>query len=148
MPSATIDSPLVDALRARGQRVTPQRLVIHRLLREQNRHMSADEVLDEVVERLPGVSLPTVYATLELLEQLGLVRRLGPTGGRVLFDSRLDPHHHVVCSQCGRVEDLDAAVETAPALTAARRAGFADARAGLIVTGVCRTCRCPRRSYT
>ena len=122
MPATSLDTQLIKALRARGQRVTPQRLVIHRTLRERDRHMSAEEVLGEVEERLPGVSLPTVYATLELLERLGLVRRLGPTGGRVLFDSRLDDHHHVVCSQCGRVED--------------------------VVTGVCRACRCPRRPYT
>jgi Fe2+ or Zn2+ uptake regulation protein len=135
------DAQLTEALRSRGQRVTPQRLVIHRILREMNRHVSADELLTEVSERLPNVSLPTVYSTLELLEELGLVQRVGEIGGRVLFDSRLDDHHHVVCESCGRVEDIDAAVDSAPALAAARRAGFADARAGLIVTGRCARCR-------
>jgi Fe2+ or Zn2+ uptake regulation protein len=138
---ATHDSELAGALRARGQRVTPQRLVIHRMLREQNRHMSADQVLGAVEERLPNVSLPTVYSTLELLEELGLVRRVGEIGGRVLFDSRLDEHHHAVCSRCGRIEDLDAPVNAEPALAAAEHAGFADARAGLIVTGLCGRCR-------
>jgi Fe2+ or Zn2+ uptake regulation protein len=140
MPT-THDRELADALRARGQRVTPQRLVIHRMLREENRHMSADEVLGAVEERLPNVSLPTVYSTLELLEGLGLVRRVGEIGGRVLFDSRLDDHHHAFCSVCGRVEDLEAEVDPAPALAEAENAGFADARAGLIVTGRCARCR-------
>src|SRR5215213_611486 len=99
MTAADLDSQLSSALRERGQRVTSQRLVIHRALREQNRHMSADEVLGEVEQRLPGLSLPTVYATLELLDELGLVRRVGPAGGRILFDSRLDEHHHAVCSR-------------------------------------------------
>jgi Fe2+ or Zn2+ uptake regulation protein len=141
---ASHDTPLVEALRARGQRVTPQRLVIHRMLREQNRHMSADEVLTAVEERLPNVSLPTVYSTLELLEGLGLVRRVGEIGGRVLFDSRLDEHHHAACSRCGRIEDIEADVNAEPAVAAAERAGFADARAGLIVTGRCARCQ----SYT
>jgi Fe2+ or Zn2+ uptake regulation protein len=141
MNNATLDSQLSEALRARGQRVTPQRLVIHRALRSRDRHMSAEQVLEEVEERLPGLSLPTVYATLELLEGLHLVRRVGPAGGRVLFDSRLDEHHHAVCSRCGRVEDLDAAPDLAPAVEAARRAGFDDAHAGLVVTGLCSRCR-------
>ena len=138
---ATHDSELADALRARGQRVTPQRLVIHRMLREQNRHMSADQVLGAVEERLPNVSLPTVYSTLELLEELSLVRRVGEIGGRVLFDSRLDEHHHAACSRCGRIEDLEADVDAEPALAEARKAGFADARPGLIVTGLCAGCQ-------
>jgi Fe2+ or Zn2+ uptake regulation protein len=132
---------LSEALRARGQRVTPQRLAIHRTVREMNRHVSAEELLDAVEETVPGVSLPTVYSTLELLEELGLVRRVGSVGGRVLFDSRLDDHHHVVCSRCGRVEDLDASVDAGPAIAAARRAGYEGASAGLLVTGVCSRCR-------
>jgi Fe2+ or Zn2+ uptake regulation protein len=134
------DAQLTEVLHSRGQRVTPQRLVIHRTLQELNRHVSAEEVLGAVEERLPNVSLPTVYSTLELLEELGLVRRVGEIGGRVLFDSRLDDHHHAACSQCGRVEDIDVPVDASAAVTAARHAGFSDARAGLVVTGLCRDC--------
>ncbi|MEA2450797.1 MAG: Fur family transcriptional regulator, stress-responsive regulator [Thermoleophilaceae bacterium] len=146
--TASTDTQLTEALRARGQRVTPQRLLIHRALREMNRHVSVEEVLSDVVERLPNVSLPTVYATLELLEELGLVRRVGEIGGRVLFDSRLDDHHHAVCSRCGRIEDIDAAVDAGPALEAASAAGFAGGRAGLIVTGLCARCGAADGPYT
>ena len=145
MTFTTDDTALVEALRARGQRVTSQRLVIHRLLRERAGHVSADDVLAAVADRLPNVSLPTVYATLELLEELGLVRRVGFVGGRVLYDSRLDEHHHAACSVCGRVEDVDAPVDVAPAVEAAGRAGFAELRAGLVVSGVCRDCGARRR---
>jgi Fe2+ or Zn2+ uptake regulation protein len=128
--------------------VTPQRLVIHRTLRAMNRHVSVDELLSDVSERLPGVSLPTVYSTLELLEELGLVRRVGEIGGRVLFDSRLDDHHHAACSRCGRVEDIDATVDAGPALEAAADAGFSGARAGLVVTGLCARCSARGGTYT
>jgi Fe2+ or Zn2+ uptake regulation protein len=63
-------------LRRRGMRVTSPRLVIHRLVLERDRHVTAEEVRDAVAASLPGVSLPTVYATLELLEELGIVRRV------------------------------------------------------------------------
>jgi Fe2+ or Zn2+ uptake regulation protein len=140
MTTGTDDTQLIEALRARGQRVTPQRLVIHRILRERNRHVSAEELLGAVEERLPNVSLPTVYSTLELLQGLGLVRRVGSVAGRVLYDSRLDDHHHAVCSECGRIEDIDAPLDASAAIAAARAEGFADTRAGLVVTGVCSAC--------
>jgi Fe2+ or Zn2+ uptake regulation protein len=134
------DIQLTKALRARGQRVTPQRLVINRTLKELDRHVSAEEILEAVDSRLPNVSLPTVYSTLELLGELHMVRRVGPAGGRVLFDPRMDEHQHAVCSVCGRVEDLDAPLDAAPALDEARHAGWSDAAAALIVTGVCERC--------
>jgi Fe2+ or Zn2+ uptake regulation protein len=139
-PTTDIDNRLVDALRASGHRVTPQRLVIHRALRDLKRHASAEEVLGAVDAKLPGVSLPTVYATLELLEELGLARRVGPAGGRVLFDPRLDEHAHLVCSSCGRVEDIETGLDTARLTAAARRKGWRKARAGVVVTGVCSDC--------
>jgi Fe2+ or Zn2+ uptake regulation protein len=106
-PEVHVDDVLVTALRERGQRVTSQRLVINRALREAARHVTAEEVHDSVSERLPGVSLPTVYATLDLFEELGIVRRINAGGGAVLYDPKSEPHHHLVCSRCGTVEDLE-----------------------------------------
>ena len=64
------------ALRAAGYRVTSQRLLIHQALVELDRHVGAEELLTAVGERLPNVSLPTVYASLDALEEAGLVRRV------------------------------------------------------------------------
>jgi Fur family ferric uptake transcriptional regulator/Fur family peroxide stress response transcriptional regulator len=145
MPKVTpnLDVALTEALRERGQRVTSQRVVIHRALQELGRHVSAEQVLEAVRGRLPGVSLPTVYATLDLFEELGLVRRV--TGGRrlggpILYDPRVDPHHHVVCRRCGRLEDLEAPLDAAAALAAARSAGWAPDGPELVVTGLCPAC--------
>ncbi|MEA2428281.1 MAG: Fur family transcriptional regulator, stress-responsive regulator [Thermoleophilaceae bacterium] len=140
MTQTETQNELTQVLHRRGQRVTPQRLVIHRTLQELNRHVSAEEVLDAVAERLPNVSLPTVYSTLELLGELGLLRRVGPAGGRMMFDPRLDEHQHVVCSRCGRIEDLEAPVDAGPALAEAERAGWSNPAAGLLITGVCERC--------
>jgi len=131
---------LTEALHARGMRVTPQRLVIHAALDELGRHATAEQVHDAVAGRLPGVSLPTVYATLELLEELGLVRRVRAGSGAVLYDPRAAPHQHAVCRSCGTVEDLDAGVDASGALQAARRAGFAPDGADTVVNGLCARC--------
>ncbi len=135
-----IDDELSAALRERGQRVTSQRLVINRAIREADHHVTAEEVLDSVSERLPNVSLPTVYATLELFERLGIVRRIRAGNGAVLYDPLAEPHHHLVCRSCGRVEDLEQKVDLAPALTAAGRVGFEPDGAELVVSGLCSTC--------
>jgi Fe2+ or Zn2+ uptake regulation protein len=135
-----IDADLIERLRARGQRVTSQRLVINRMLRSRDQHVTAEEVLGAVTQTLPGTSLPTVYATLELFEQLGIVRRVNSGGGAVLFDSRTVDHHHLICRNCGAVQDLDAKVDLDGVLRAARKAGFAPDRAALVVDGVCGSC--------
>jgi Fe2+ or Zn2+ uptake regulation protein len=132
-------SDLPELLRARGLRVTAQRVMIHEALRSAGRHLSADQVLAAVEERLPGVSLPTVYATLELLEDLGLVRRVH-TPGTLLFDPRPDNHAHALCRECGRVDDLDARAPADATLGAAAAAGWERAEVETLVVGVCPAC--------
>src|SRR4051794_41845740 len=110
---AAAEARLVAALRDRGQRVTSQRLVIGRLLREIDRHVTAEEVLRRATEQLPGMSLPTVYATLDLLTDLGEARRV-TVGGPVLYDPRTEDHAHLRCRECGRVEDLEIPMDSAP----------------------------------
>jgi Fe2+ or Zn2+ uptake regulation protein len=138
---------LTEALHARGMRVTPQRVLIHRTLRELDRHVTAEQVLERVSVRLPNASLPTVYAALELFEELGFVRRLAASSGAALWDPRTDEHHHLVCSRCGAVEDVDAALDVAPVMRAARRAGSQPAAAELVLTGLCSACSATDASH-
>jgi Fe2+ or Zn2+ uptake regulation protein len=137
---SVIDDQLVTKLRRRGLRVTPQRIVIHRALCAQEQHMTAEQVLEKVSDVLPGVSLPTVYATLELFEELGLVRRFGTGNGAVLFDSRVEPHAHTVCRRCGATADLDASGLSDQALARASDAGFVPDDSQLVVWGLCSRC--------
>src|SRR3954449_3156871 len=130
---------LPELLRERGMRVTSQRVVIHDALVAAGRHLTAEQVRDAVRDRLPGVSLPTVYATLELLEELRLIRRVH-TPSALLFDPRPDEHAHALCRRCGRVEDVDARADVGRALAAASRDGFAPDGAEVLVTGVCAAC--------
>ena len=136
-----MDQALSDLLRDRGQRVTSQRLVINRFLQEHEGHLTAEQVLAGVADALPGTALPTVYATLELFEELGVVRRVQTGGGTMVFDPRTDPHHHLTCRRCGAVEDVDGTVELAGVLRRARRAGFEAEHAEVVVRGLCRACQ-------
>src|ERR671936_2514867 len=113
------------ALRRSGYRVTAQRVVVAETLADARRHLTAEEVMGAAAERLPNVSLPTVYSALEALEDAGLVRRVAAGQGRALYDARPADHHHLVCRRCGAVEDLDADVPLAAALASAQEHGFA-----------------------
>ena len=130
---------LTDTLRARNLRVTPQRLAVHAALQELGRHSTAEEVLERVHGTVPGVSLPTVYAALELLADLGLAARV-QAGRAVRFDPRTQPHHHFVCTVCGAVTDLDADLELGPALARVRALGGEAAGAEVTVRGRCAAC--------
>jgi len=137
-----IDSPtdLVELLHRRGQRATPQRLVILRELRRRGRHATADEVRSAVRDELPGTSTPTVYAALELLVDLGLVRRVDAGAGAALYGARTEPHQHTVCRRCGRVDDLDADIDTATLQQASAQAGFHALGVEVVISGLCREC--------
>jgi Fe2+ or Zn2+ uptake regulation protein len=134
------DAELSALLRERGLRATSQRVVMHRLLRERDRHLSAEELLGEAAEQLPGVSLPTVYATLELFEELGIIRRVNGGGGTLLWDTRADAHGHMICRRCGRIEDMDIRLDLERARRSAARAGFEPDRAEVVVSGLCADC--------
>src|SRR3954454_22523757 len=140
-PLSADDESLIAVLRARGQRATSQRLVILRELRRRRRHASAEELRTAVVRELPGISGPTVYATLDLLVELGLARKLDVVTGVSLYDGRTDAHQHTVCRSCGRVEDLDGPFESAALTDAAAQSGFTPDQVDVTLHGLCAACR-------
>ena len=130
---------LVALLHSRGQRVTSQRVVVLRELRRRRQHATAEEIHRAVHEELPGISVPTIYATLDLFVELGLARRI-ETAAAALYDAGLDPLQHAVCRRCGRVQDVDGRLNANALLGAARAAGFQPQGAELIITGLCAEC--------
>jgi Fe2+ or Zn2+ uptake regulation protein len=137
--SAEGQHDLIELLHSRGQRVTSQRLVILRELRRRGRHATAEEIHRSVRRELPGVSVPTIYATLELFVDLGLARRI-EAGAAALYDAGLEPHQHALCRRCGRVQDVYGRLNAKPLLNAARAAGFEAQDAELIISGMCADC--------
>jgi Fur family peroxide stress response transcriptional regulator len=98
---------LAAAVRDAGGKVTHQRLEIFREVVSTIEHPDADTVFHAVQQRMPTVSLDTVYRTLWMLHDLGLVTTLGPLRHAVRFDANLDRHHHYVCMRCGLVRDFE-----------------------------------------
>jgi Fur family peroxide stress response transcriptional regulator len=97
------------AARQAGVRLTPQRLEIFREVASSLEHPDAETVHRAIERRMPTVSLDTVYRTLWMLRDLGLVTTLGPRHESVRFDANLGHHHHVVCLRCGSARDFECA---------------------------------------
>jgi len=89
-----------------GIKLTHQRIEIFREVAQAGDHPGADQVFQRVKDRIPTVSLDTVYRTLWLLNDLGLVVTLGASREPTRFDANLQSHHHFVCGQCGFTRDF------------------------------------------
>ena len=89
-----------------GLHLTPQRIAVAEIILEATDHPGAKEVLDRVREALPSVSTATVYNTLHLLVEHGVIHELHTEAGRVLYDPKTEPHHHFIDEETGRVEDI------------------------------------------
>jgi Fur family ferric uptake transcriptional regulator len=101
-------SQLHQRLRAGGQRLTPQRLLILELLYAHGDHATADDIFAAAHERYPYLNISTVYRTLELLRDIGIVAETDLGDGKRQFELLSDDrHHHLICLNCGHVEEID-----------------------------------------
>ena len=85
--------------------MTPQRKVIMDCLAWEMPHATADQVFQSVRQKMPRISLGTVYRNLEVLSENGKIQRLGLSTNQKVFDSNTSEHHHIICNSCGKVED-------------------------------------------
>jgi Fur family ferric uptake transcriptional regulator len=98
----------IDTLRSHGFRITPQREMIIEAIAHQGNHINAEDVFTLVQQRTQSMNIATVYRTLDLLVEQGLVSRIDLGEGRVMYaTTQHGPHIHLVCRQCGRIIDAD-----------------------------------------
>ncbi|MCC9195718.1 Fur family transcriptional regulator [Arthrobacter sp. zg-Y820] len=128
------------ALRAHGRRVTKQRLAVLNAV-ERLPHSVADDVAAAVRGELPDISLQSVYVVLADLTDIGLLRKIEPPHSPARYETRVDDnHHHAICTECGRIEDVDCAVGHAPCLTPDNTHGMTIQIADVLYRGICADC--------
>jgi Fe2+ or Zn2+ uptake regulation protein len=129
-----------ESLRAAGLRATDQRVAVLKML-QTHPHADAAGVFTAVLSDLPDTSLQAIYGVLGALTDAGLVRRIEPAGSPARYELRVgDNHHHIVCSRCGAIGDVDCAVGAAPCLTPAETSGFTLTTAEVTYWGLCPEC--------
>ncbi len=124
-----------------GIAVTHQRQVLYETMQGMHGHPSPEEVYASVKQRIPSISLATVYKNIHLFVQSGVFRELSMHHGTLRVEMNKDPHHHLVCSVCKRVMDVehDELGMGAPRLRLA--SGFIVERVSVDVIGVCSDCQ-------
>jgi len=133
---------IVSKLSEKGYRLTPQRMMILAAIEDSNDHISAEEIYVQVVAKYSHVNISTVYRTLELLKRLGLVTETDFGGGRVRYHpADKGHHHHLVCTECGAIIDLDESVLSSLKDTLLREYKFSADLRHLAILGRCANCR-------
>lgn len=128
-------------LRAARLKVTAPRLAVLDAVTG-NGHLDADTVHTRVMAELPGTSLQSVYNVLGALAEAGLLRKIDSAGSAARYESRTgDNHHHLVCTGCGAVADVDCVVGESPCLTPSNTGGFAVETAEITFWGRCAECQ-------
>jgi Fur family ferric uptake transcriptional regulator len=128
---------IIDALKARGHRVTQQRRAILAEVMRTPGHIS----VQDVVKRLPKVNASTVYRTLDLLEDLGVVAHAHLEEGAEYHRAESHDHVHLVCARCGRRDSLPTGQIAPLKELIARESGFEPDFTHFAVSGLCARCR-------
>lgn len=132
---------LIERIREKGYRLTPQREMILEAL-DTKGHMTADQVYQQVHAKSPAVNLATVYRTLELLKELHLVTAIDVGQSCTQYElAGEEPHHHLVCEECGHRLDLDPGLFVPLERELCRQYGFQVNLDHLALFGLCPKCQ-------
>jgi Fur family transcriptional regulator, ferric uptake regulator len=130
-----------DILRASGQKVTPQRLLILSCLRHAGGHVTAGQILEEARRSYPYVDASTVYRTLASAKELKLVSETNLGAGDNLFEwLGGDRHHHLICRSCGQVTSLGESHLASLTRSLEKETGFQADLDHIAIFGLCREC--------
>lgn len=144
MPHPT---PIVDALDRAGYRLTEPRRSLASLIEAQDGHFTAAALVEAARERRLGIGRATVFRTLEVLEVLGAVERLDlPSGVHAYVECAPAHHHHLVCSGCGRTQEIDDTGLRAVVADIATRTGYRVDAHRLELFGLCAACQAEARA--
>ena len=134
------DSSIIKALREKGYKATPQRIAISRFVLHSHNHPTAQRIYSEVKKVYPTVSLATIYKTIQILEEVGLIQELNLPKDQTRFDPNMEPHAHLICLRCKSISDWINPLISQIIDRASTEAGFIATGQTFDIFGVCRSC--------
>jgi Fur family peroxide stress response transcriptional regulator len=132
---------LIGSLREKGLKITPQRLAIFKILKDNKSHPCAEEIYLKVRKEFPTISLATVYQTLDTLEHIGGIRVLKCDKKKTRYDGDLSPHHHLVCIRCHKIMDLQYDYSKTLKLPRSMKNRFQVNEFKVLFYGICEECK-------
>ncbi len=140
-PEARLDE-LTTGLRERGNRLTPQRMAVLKILAASEEHPSVEQIYERVKVDFPMTSLATVYKTVTLLKEMGEVLELGFSDGGNRYDGiRPYPHPHLICTKCKNIVDPEVATLSELRQEVAQSTGYQIVSHRLDFFGICPQCQ-------
>ncbi len=125
----------------KGVKITPQRLAVYKILAGKAKHPIINEIYEEIRRDYPSLSLNTIYKTIQLFIELGMVSQFTSREGVIRYEVKLAPHHHVLCLKCRKIHDVfDSSLDelkVSPPL----KGGFEIIRHDVIFYGYCSKCK-------
>jgi Fur family peroxide stress response transcriptional regulator len=119
---------------------THQRQTIYEALMSRPGHFSPEEIYEQVRKDLPSISLATVYKNLKTFVRAGMLHDVSPHHGTWRVDAKIEPHHHLICTSCHSIIDLDLEMLAPVKLQGSLPAGFKIKKFNVEVLGVCKAC--------
>ena len=98
---------LIATFKKKGYKVTPQRLAIYKYITSRTDHPTTEQIYQALKRDHPTISLGTVYKTLHLLKQLGLIQELRFNEGSIRYDPNMQLHINKICTKCGHIDDYE-----------------------------------------
>lgn len=136
----------LDTCRRQGVKATHQRTEILRELAGSTEHPDAETIFARVRQKIPAISFDTIYRTLRLLEDRGVIARVGSIRDRTRFDANTDRHHHFVCTECGMIADFYSdIIDRFPVPREVCEMGSVEG-AYVELRGICRKCQLKEKS--
>lgn len=132
---------LEETCRERGLPLTNQRRTVLEVLLQRSDHPTADQIFEAVQERSPQIARRTVYRVLDMLAELGLIRRVHHPGATTRFDGKTHRHHHLVCIRCNKIVDLENHSFDEISLPKGKPLGFEIQDFSVQFMGTCPDCR-------
>lgn len=131
----------IDTLRGSGVRITPQRHAVLEYLLNSMIHPTADDIYKALESKFPNMSVATVYNNLRVLRQIGLVRELTYGDSSSRFDYNSSEHYHIICEECGKIEDFHYPVLDEVESLAEQVTGFDVTHHRMEIYGTCEDCK-------
>jgi Fur family peroxide stress response transcriptional regulator len=128
--------------------VTHQRQVVYEAVIAAHGHYSPEQIYASVRKRVPSISLATVYNNLRLFVEHGLLREVTPHASTLRVDGNTEPHHHLVCSRCKEVQDIESDLIDLKRLSRKLPKGFDLTSPVVEVFGLCSRCRAKQKVKT
>ena len=127
-------------LKQKGFKLTPQRRLIVEYIHDNESHLTAEEIIEFVGERAPGIDKSTVYRTLDLLENTGCVIKSEVDGHFIYHHTEEGHHHHLVCRSCGRSMDCSENIFAEMKKNLMTKYGFKADLKHMMINGLCPDC--------